>query len=116
MGRVTVRPRTITIAQRGYIIQRVLVDGLSCCEAARRYGVEEQLVEAWIAAYRRDGMASLRCDPGPGGAVGLLRLRLSRSLRVLHRVAGTLFASSRRDEPAPPSPLRRSQDDRRGGS
>jgi transposase-like protein len=114
--KVTAKPRTITPAQRGYIIQRVLVDGLKPSEAARLYAVEERLIETWVAAYRRDGMASLRTDPARTVAARFFGPRLSRLLHAFHRLAHATFAPSPQDRPTTPSPLRRSQDDRRGGS
>ena len=49
-----------TPAQRGQIIQRVLVDSWTCAEAAAAAGIPEQLVDAWVAAFRRPEPASVR--------------------------------------------------------
>jgi transposase-like protein len=54
--------RTLTVAQRAQIIQRVLVDDWSPAQAAKSSGVEERQVARWVADYRRRGMASLRAD------------------------------------------------------
>ena len=54
--------RTISVARRAQIIQRVLVDGWSPAQAARSCGLEERQVTRWVAAYRRRGMASLRAE------------------------------------------------------
>jgi hypothetical protein len=52
----------ITPAERGVIVQRVLVEGWSIGEAAAAFGHSEVRVAGWVAAYRRRGMASLRDD------------------------------------------------------
>jgi transposase-like protein len=54
--------RRISPAQRGIIVQRVLVDGWSLAEAAAAFGIAERRIAGWVAAYRRHGMASLRED------------------------------------------------------
>lgn len=54
--------RDIPAARRGQIIQRILVDGWSPAQAAASLGVGERQVLRWVAAYRRDGMASLHGD------------------------------------------------------
>lgn len=56
------KTRSVPAAQRGYIIQRVLVEGWTVRQAAESLGVTERRVNAWIADYRRNGMASLRDD------------------------------------------------------
>ena len=60
MSKVTSNIRDVTAAQRGQIIQHVMVDGWSPAETAAAYGVAERQVERWVDAYRRYGMASLR--------------------------------------------------------
>jgi hypothetical protein len=109
-------PHTLTAAQRGQIVQRVIVDNWTAADAAAAAGVSERLVAAWVADYRRHGMSSLRHRPGKTIAADYMHRRFVRPLRfVLRTVSGGLrwlFASQR---PAPPSPIRRSQDDR-GGS
>lgn len=52
--------RSIAAAQRGYIIQRVLVDGWTARQAAETYDVEERRVAAWVRDFRQHGMAALR--------------------------------------------------------
>jgi transposase len=56
--------RNIPAAQRGQIIQRILIDGWTPGQAAAALGVEERRVVRWVTAYRRQGMASLRGDLG----------------------------------------------------
>ncbi len=106
----------LTPAQRGRIVQCVIVDGWTSAEAAAAFGLRERVVAAWVAAYRRYGMASLRDAPGKTVATELVRLRLLRPVRGVLRG----FSSGMRwllayQRPAALSPLARSQDDRRGG-
>jgi transposase-like protein len=111
MTSVSTERRTITAAQRGQIIQLVLVEGWTPGRAAAAFAIEERLVAAWLAAYRRDGMASLRHNPSPtlmGEAAGRW---LWRPLASLWRA----LVAARRERPAEPSPLRSSQDGRHGG-
>lgn len=112
------QPKTLSAAQRGQIVQRVIVDGWKTADAAAAADVPERLVAAWVANYRRHGMASLRHRPGKTVAVEVARLRLVQPLRaIFHRLAAgvrRLFAPER--PAAMPLPIRRSQDDRRGGS
>jgi len=103
---------TLTPAQRGQIVQRVIVDGWSTAAVARAANVPERLVAAWVADFRRHGMASLRHKPGKTVAAQLQILRASH--RLLPTIANGLrwlFAAHRT-----PSPIRRLLDDRRGGS
>ena len=60
MPRLSADTDNPTAAQRGQIVQRVLVDGWSAAQAAAAFGVSEWRVVQWVAAYRRHGMASLR--------------------------------------------------------
>ena len=116
MKRRSAKPVTLTPAQRGQIIQRVLVDGWTSAEAAAAAGLPERLVDAWVADYRRDGMASLRHVPRQTFAAEILRLWLGRPARAVTRTVSTglrrLFAHER---PANPAPLDRLNDDRRDG-
>jgi transposase-like protein len=112
---LTPRP-TLTPAQRGQIIQRVIVDGWTSAEAASAAGVAERLVDAWVAAYRRHGMASLRHAPSKSAAAELFRLRLSRPLRAaLRGIAESVRWISAPKRAAGPAQLRRSNEDGRGG-
>ena len=74
--------RHISPAQRGIIVQRVLIDGWSLAEAAASSGIAESRVADWLAAYRRRGMASLREDAAierpPRRWLWLLRITLLR--------------------------------------
>ena len=80
--------RNITAAQRGQIIQRVMVDGWSPAQAAAVYGVAERHVARWVGAYRRYGMASLRDE----GAVKRPGRRWSWGFRALAaRIAAALY-------------------------
>jgi len=87
MTRVSTVIRNITAAQRGQIIQRVMVDGWSPAQAAAVYGVAERHVARWVGAYRRYGMASLRDE----GAAKGPRWRWSSGFRALAaRIAAAL--------------------------
>jgi len=110
------QPHTLTAVQRGVIVQRVIVDGWTIASAATAAGVPESLVAGWVADFRRHGMASLHHRPGGTVATEFVRRRLLRPVHLACRGVAFgmrwLFAL----EPlVPPSPIRRSYDDRRGG-
>jgi len=88
----------IAAAQRGQIVQRVLVDGWSTAQAAATFGLQERRVARWVADYRRDGMASRR-----------LRGAVARCYGGVRRGFGLV-------EPAPCIELRRTGDKRGGGN
>ena len=75
--------------RRGQIVQRVLVDGWSAAQAADAFGVRERQVVRWVAAYRRDGMASLR---DAAAAEPMPRAWVMRAQRWLHHLSGQLSA------------------------
>ncbi len=110
-----------TPAQRGQIIQRVIVDGWTCAEAAAAAGIPEKLVDAWVGAFRRHGMASLRhaARMPAGGAIVQLCLRpvprgwAPGAWTVIANRLGRWFWS---EHPTRAASVRHSQDDRRGGS
>jgi hypothetical protein len=110
------QPYTLTIAQRGAIVQRVIVDGWTVAEVAAAAGLPERLVADWVADFRRRGMASLRYRPSKSVAAGYLHRRLLWPARLLLRGCASairwLLAVERRN---PPSPIRQPRDDRRGG-
>ena len=109
MGKARDKGLTIAAARRGQIVQRVLVDGWSARQAAGVFGIDERAVTRWVAAYRRRGMASLRCDDS---ARERLWQRLLTSVRVLlPPTFGPLQQLVRRPEPAPCVMLRRGHDD-----
>jgi hypothetical protein len=113
MKRASRQRRTITAAQRGQLVQRVLVDGWTAKQAAQAAGLDERVVAAWVAAYRRDGMASLHRDPGD---TSVIALRLWRPLRNFwRRCEHALRAIGRPPSKAVPAPLLRPHDDRRHG-
>lgn len=84
MSRVRASRRQITAAERGQIVQRILVDGWSAAEAAVAFRVGERQVARWVAAYRRHGMASLRSnaagEPAPRRWIWRLRTMFGRLL------------------------------------
>jgi transposase-like protein len=92
MRRVSPNIRDFTPAQRGQIIQLVLVDGWTPAQAAAAYGIAERHVVRWVVGYRRRGMASLRDDAGAEGAP-------RRWLRALaDRISASLYGDA---EPRP---------------
>ena len=108
------RQRTLTKAQRGRIIQHVIVDGWSCGEAAATFDIEERLVAAWVADYRRHGMASLHRATKETVAAELVQMRLSQPVKSLMRrsIGAVRRMLMREHAAAPPSPLRRMPDER----
>jgi hypothetical protein len=107
MSRLWARRRGIAAAERGRIIQRILVDGWSTAEAAAALGLREREVARWVADYRRRGMASLHQD---AAAEGICR-RWGRRLRLtLGRGAGGLRRGFGLAEPAACVELRRTGD------
>jgi hypothetical protein len=116
MKAVSSQPQHLTPAQRGQIVQRVIVDHWSTADAAAAAGVPEHLVAAWVADFRRHGMASLRRRPGTSATGDFVRRRILGPLRLaLRAVAGGTLGLLAPQRPLPPLPIRRSQDDR-GGS
>lgn len=113
MRRGTPQPNTLTPAQRGQIVQRVIVDGWTIADAAAAARVPERLVKTWVASYRRHGMRSLRHRAGKAGAFEIGQLWLSRPARGFVRGVRWLLGRDRRA--AKPSPIRGPQDDRREG-
>jgi hypothetical protein len=104
MGRIESNTRRIAAVRRGQIIQRILVDGWSPTGAAAFFDVEERQVVRWVAAYRRDGMASLRGEP----ALECAPRRWVRRLRVMMaRVFARLRVADPHPGPAPCVELRR---------
>ena len=104
--------QTITPAQRGQIVQRVIVDGWSSAQAAGSLGIPKRLVEAWVADFRRNGMASLQRDPGRTYAGEMVQLALSQPLRAMFRkIAIGLRRSILLEPVVQPLPLRRSHKD-----
>jgi transposase-like protein len=106
------RRRTITIAQRGQIVQRVLVDGWTSAEAAAAFGVPRRTVEVWVTDFRRHGMASLRQDPGRTLAAEMIRFTVGRLVRATWRKLLIGLRGPFTPEPlVQPLPLRHSNKD-----
>jgi transposase-like protein len=110
------RRRDISAARRGQIVQCVIVEGWTIARAAAAFDTSPRLVEIWVAAYRRHGMASLRRAPRRTVIAERLELWLLRPVgAMVRRMSGDLrrlFAPQRR---APPASMRAFKDDRRGG-
>jgi Helix-turn-helix domain len=111
------QPRPLTAAQRGQVVQRVIVDGWTIADAAAAARLPERIVAAWVNDFRQNGMASLREKPGKTVIAGYFHHRFARpvrlALRGLRLGFRRLFAFERS---ALPSSIRQSRDDRRGGS
>jgi transposase-like protein len=88
MSKVSSNIRDVTAAQRGQIIQHVLVDRWTPAQTAAAYGIAERHVERWVEAYRRHGMASLRAD---AAADGLPRRWLRRLRALTARISAALY-------------------------
>jgi transposase-like protein len=102
------RRRIISVAQRGQIVQRVIVDGWTSAETAAAFGVPRRIIEVWVADFRRHGMASLRQEPGRTMAAEMIRSTVWRPVRVMWRK----FLGSLAPEPlVQPLPLRHSNKD-----
>jgi transposase-like protein len=117
MNHPSSKPRIINAAQRGLVVQRVIVDGWTVAAAAAAANLPEHLIATWVADFRRHGMASLHRHPRKTVAAANLRRRLLRpawlALWAVTKGVWWLLALERR---TPPSPRRQSRDDRRGGS
>jgi len=113
MGALLSKSCGIAAAQRGQIVQRVLVDGWSTAQAAATFGLQERRIARWVADYRRHGMASLRED---AAAEGLLQRWFRRVRSAFSRCYGGLRRGFGLVEPAPCIELRRTGDKRSGGN
>ena len=112
MKTMSVHPRTITTAQRALIIQYVIVDGWTIDKAAATFGLPERLVAAWVADYRRYGMASLRDAPSRSIGTEIVQVRISRPVKAAFR---KIWQALRKllviDATVEPVPLRQSNKD-----
>ena len=104
--------RPISPARRGQIVQRVIVDGWTIARTAAAFGTPPRLVEIWVAAYRRHGMASLRRAPRRTIIAERLELWLLRPVAAISMGLRRLFVRRRR---AAAASMRAFDDDRRGG-
>ena len=106
----------ITAPRRALIIQRVLVDGWTSAKVAAAFDVSERQVNAWVADYRRYGMASLRQSAGGPLTAKIIRLTVSRPVReAALRMAIALHRLLAGEPPPQPLLLRRAKDDGIGG-
>jgi transposase-like protein len=112
MKNTELRRRTISVAQRGQIVQRVIVDGWTSVEVAAAFGVPKRIVEVWVTDFRRHGMASLRQDPGRTIASEMIRFTVWSPLRAMWRKLLIGMRGSLAPEPlVQPLPLRHSNQD-----
>lgn len=107
------KTQAIAAARRGQIIQHVMVDGWSAGQAARAFGLEERRVAAWVADYRRYGLASLRREET--SIEGLYHWFMARLHSSLLIVCGRLRGVKVQARPATCVVLRRTGDDARTG-
>jgi transposase-like protein len=106
------RHPTISVAQRGQIVQRVIVDGWTSAEVAAAFGVPRRLVDVWVADFRRRGMASLRQDHRETVAAEMIQVTVWRPLRAMLRKLAVGLRGSLAAEPlVRPLPLRQSNKD-----
>ena len=107
--------RTITVARRALIVQRILVDGWTSAEAAAAFGISKREVDLWVADFRRSGMTSLRRAPAKTLASHIVPLMISQPVRgIALRTASTLRRLLLREQRSEPLSLQRLNDDRRG--
>ena len=102
MKNTELRRRAISVAQRGQIVQRVIVDGWTSGEVAAAFGVPRRLVEVWVSDFRRHGMASLRQEPGRTIASEIIRFTLWRPVRAMWRKVLGSLAPEPLVQPLPP--------------
>jgi hypothetical protein len=112
MNTASARRRTITVARRALIVQRVLVDGWTSAEAARVLGVSERQIDVWVADFRRSGMTSLRRTPGKTIVGEFVRIILWPVRGIASGLISALRRRSRREGLPEPLPLQRLNDDR----
>jgi hypothetical protein len=108
MKNTELRRRTISVAKRGQIVQRVLVDGWTSVEVAAAFGVPRRIVEVWVNDFRRHGMASLRQDPARTITAEMIRFTVWRPVRAMWR---KLRGSLAPEPLVQPLPLRHSNKD-----
>jgi hypothetical protein len=114
MNTTSARYRTMTVARRALIVQRVLVDGWTSAEAASAFAVSERQVDVWVADFRRYGMTSLRRAPRKTLAAELVHLTIMRLVRGnASRIASGLRRLLLRKPLSQPLPPQRFNDDRR---
>ena len=95
-------PRTICVARRALIVQRVLVDGWTSGEVGATFGVSERQVDVWVAD-------ATPMRPGP-----LTRLAIVVPIRTAARgIENALHRRLVRDLPRP-VPLHHSNDEGHG--
>ena len=107
-------PRTISVARRALIVQRVLVDGWTSGEVGATFGVSERQVDVWVADYRRYGMSSLRHTPERSVGAQIVRLTIVVPIRTAARgIENALHRLLVRDL-SRPVPLHHSNDEGHG--
>jgi hypothetical protein len=116
MKTTSARPRSIPLARRALVVQRILVDRWTSAEAAAVFDVSERQVDIWVADFRRDGMRSLRRPARKALPAEIVRFTISRPVRRLaSRIASALRRPFLRKRIPNPLPLQRLNDDRSSG-
>ncbi len=100
MSKASTEISGVPAAERGCVIQRVMVDRWSPAQAGAHYGVPERQVARWVAAYRRHGMASLRDDAGLDRATGRWMRRLRGVIVRICRRPGSGQGAGQGADPA----------------
>ena len=115
MNNPPLRRRTVTTAQRGQIIQRVIVDGWTSATVAASFDVPQRVVDIWVADFRRNGMASLHRNAHKTIVPEFVQRAV---LRPVQWMLGKMSIGQRRffaiDPLVEPLPLRRSSKDTPG--
>jgi len=108
------RPRSIPLARRALIVQRVLVDKWTSAKVAAAFDVSEREVDDWVADFRRSGMTSLRRAPGKTRATLVVHRVIWRPVQeIATRLTYRLRQLLVRERLHQPLPLQRFNDDRR---
>jgi hypothetical protein len=116
MKTTSARPRSIPLARRALIVQRILVDRWTSAEAAAAFDVSERQVDTWVNEFRRDGMRSLHRPARKALPAEIVRFAISRPVRGLaSRIASALRRLSLRERVPNPLPLQRLNDDGSSG-
>jgi transposase-like protein len=114
MKTASARPRTIPLARKALIVQRVLVDKWTIAETAAAFDVSERQVKDWVADFRRSGMTSLRRASGKTRATQIVHRVMWLPVRgITFRAANRLRRLLVRERLQEPLLLRRFNDDRR---
>ena len=106
-------PRSIPLARRALIVQRILVDKWTSAEVAAAFEVSERQVDIWVADFRRYGMRSLRRAASKTLPTEIVDLAISHRLRgIASTIANGVRRLFLRERLREHLPLQRINDDR----